>query len=216
MNVYFLSGIGADHRLFCHISIPANMMIIHLPWISPRSNEPVADFALRMAVSIDKHQPFVLVGLSMGGIIATEIAKIYHPVCTILISSVPLSSNLPPWFQFLSKLQLGKLFPGIFYKIGATAKHLISMRKKEDLLTLIKVIWSGDNRFIRWGIISIPKWKNEVLPYPLYHIHGSRDEIFPIRYTKPTHIIERGGHMLVMHDSEVVNKILENILSKYI
>ena len=67
VNVYILSGMGADHRAFSFITLPKGFEAIHIPWIKPDKKEPLAAYALRLAGAIRTSEPFILVGLSMGG-----------------------------------------------------------------------------------------------------------------------------------------------------
>jgi len=212
MKVYCISGIGADHRLFSKIILPEGFEMEALRWIRPERRESIMSYATRLAAGIEWQQPFVLVGLSLGGIVACEIAKVIQPAYTILVSSVPVAAELPPWYRISRRFGLTKLFPATFFKITASAKHIVTMRNFHDLRTVLKVIWSGNNRFIRWGMQAVPMWANDQKPVPLYHIHGIRDEVFPLRYTTPTHII-RGGHMLVMNNAAAVNAALAGILA---
>ena len=102
---------GADHRAFSYITLPKGFEAIHLPWIKPDKNEPLAAYALRLGGAINPSAPFMLVGLSMGGMMAVEIAKKFPPVCTVLISSIPQSGQLPGYYRLAAKLNLGFLFP---------------------------------------------------------------------------------------------------------
>src|ERR1700760_4148935 len=109
MNTYFISGIGADERMFTHIRLPDEFEIRHIHWIEPDRNETLPSYAHRLANQIDTTKPFALIGFSLGGIMAVEIAKILKPVCTILISSIPVSASLPRLYAFANRLQLQKV-----------------------------------------------------------------------------------------------------------
>lgn len=210
MNVYFISGIGADERLFMHIRLPEGFQPCHVKWIEPLYKESIEAYAARLAVQMDLTRPAVIIGLSLGGIMASEIAKI-HPVLTVLISSVPVASHLPPYYTWARRMGIMKALPGSFFKLTATCKHALLMRSRKNRKIVFRVIWSGDNRFIHWAMNAVLRWKNEAAPHPYIHIHGTRDEVFPVRYTKPTHIIQ-GGHMLVMNHPEKINAILRDAL----
>ena len=75
------------------------------------------------------------------------------------------------------------------------------------------MIAETDPAFIKWGIQAVLKWRNEQIPNSLYHIHGTRDEVFPYAYTLPTHTISKGDHVIVITKAEEVNKILAEIFS---
>lgn len=87
--IYFISGLGADRRAFSKLIFSEHFPMIHLDWISPEPNESLRSYASRLALEIDSSNPFYLVGLSFGGMLATEIAKELNPIHTFLISSTP-------------------------------------------------------------------------------------------------------------------------------
>lgn len=212
MKVYFIPGIGADHRLFLHLRLPEGYEPAYIHWIPPIKKEKLSDYAYRLIEQIDTKEPFILAGLSLGGIMAVEMAKRIPPVCTILISSVPISHDLPKLYRIAGALQLARLIPASLLKLATMIKHSLWMRNAEGRRLMRKVIRAGDNRFIRWALTAVLKWRNDTIPQPFYHIHGSRDEIFPIRLTSPTHIVSKGGHMFLISHPEAVTNFLQEIL----
>jgi hypothetical protein len=73
--------------------------------------------------------------------------------------------------------------------------------------------WETDPAFIRWGINAVLNWSNEKTPESLTHIHGTRDEVFPYSFAKPTHVIPKGDHMLVISHANEINSIVSEVLS---
>ena len=199
---------GADHRAFSYITLPKGFEAIHLPWIKPDKNEPLAAYALRLGGAINPSAPFMLVGLSMGGMMAVEIAKKFPPVCTVLISSIPQSGQLPGYYRLAAKLNLGFLFPPTLLKKIVGLKKAVSPASK--LVT--DMFRDCDNEFFEWAMYAVPGWENHQVPQPLYHIHGKRDLVLPIRLTQPTQVVARAGHMLVMTHPAVVNAFLAGVL----
>lgn len=212
MKVYFISGIGADHRFFTHVRLPEGYEPSYIHWIPPLPKEELSHYALRLSDQIDSSQPFVLAGLSLGGIMAVDIAQKIPPVCTILISSVPSAAHLPKLYRLAGKLRLGRLIPATLLKLAALIKHSLFMRPAENRRLMRQVIRSGDHRFIRWALNAVLDWDNRNIPSPLYHIHGTRDEVFPIRLTTPTHVVRKAGHMFVVSHPETVNQFLREVL----
>lgn len=213
MKVYFISGLAADSRVFKHIHLPAGYETIHLEWITATKNESLESYAGRLAVKIDSSKPFILIGLSMGGMVASEIAKIYKPVATILLSSAATYKQFPFRFKIAYHLKLYRFIPGQFFKSVSLIKRLFTTDSGEHKKILEQVIKDSDPAFIRWALEAILKWRNETIPYPMWHIHGSKDEILPMRYTKPTHIIKKGTHLMVMSRAEELNKLIEEIFT---
>jgi pimeloyl-ACP methyl ester carboxylesterase len=195
MKAYFISGIGADYRLFTHIRLPEGFETHHIHWIPPGKEETLPNYAHRLAGQIDSSEPFVLIGFSLGGIMAVEIAKVYQPVCTA------------------DRLRLPKLASPTLMKFLASVKHQLTMRSRDNRKIMREVIWSGDASFISWAINAVLKWENTLTPHPLVHIHGTRDEIFPVSRTKPTYIIPKGPHTLLMSHPQIINGLLRDILT---
>jgi pimeloyl-ACP methyl ester carboxylesterase len=213
MKTYFISGIGADYRLFTHIRLPEGLEARHVHWIPPYKDETLPNYARRLADQIDTSEPFALIGFSLGGIMAVEIGKIYPPVCTIIISSVPLSANLPPYYLLADRLRLSKLASPTLMKLLASVYHMLTMRSRDNWKIMRKVIWSGDDRFISWAINAVLKWENALIPQPLVHIHGTGDPIFPINRTRPTYIIPKANHNLILSHPHIINGLLRDILT---
>jgi pimeloyl-ACP methyl ester carboxylesterase len=214
MKVYFISGLAADKRVFKYIELPSGCEAVHLDWIVPQKEDTLASYAIRLAAKIDRSAPFALVGLSFGGMLATEIAKQYNPAVTILISSVPVANQLPGYFRLAGKIGLHKLVPVSLLKSSAATKRFFTREKNTDKKLLWEIINESDAGLIRWSIDAILNWQNDTIPQPVWHIHGTRDEILPVRFTHPTHTIPKHGHMLVMTCPQKVNEILAKALTE--
>ena len=212
MTAYFISGIGADDRMFTHIRPPEGYQAAHIHWIPPQKNEALGDYAARLIAQIDTSEPFVLIGLSLGGIMAVEIAKRIPSQCTIIISSIPLSAHLPPYFRAAGQLGLGRIAPATLLKAATSLKHFLTMKSPANRRLIQSVIWSGDDEFIHWALNAVLEWNNTEIPSPLYHVHGTRDEVFPIGFTQPTHVISKAGHMFLLSRPEEVNNLLHLLL----
>jgi pimeloyl-ACP methyl ester carboxylesterase len=215
VNVYFISGLGADQRVFCNIQLPIGFTAHHLEWIKAKSHESLPQYAVRLAENIDKSKPFVLVGLSMGGMIAVEIARKYAPICIILISSVSSSKQLPPYYRWAGRLKLHKLVPVGFFLKASLLKRFFTTESREDKQMLKSMIRRADPYFIKWSMNAVLKWEAEEVPSEVIHIHGTGDLILPCRFTHPQYKIKGAGHLMVVNRAAEINKILEDVLSRY-
>jgi len=212
MKVYFISGLAADKRVFKYVLLPQGFEAVYLDWITPLKDESLRDYALRLAEGIDISRPFAILGLSMGGMIASEISRQYKPAATIIISSIPAASHLPSYIRLGRKLNIHKMIPVRLVKFAAIIKRSFTTESPDDKIVLKNMIKESDNNFIRWSIYGVMKWENERLPSPYIHIHGTHDEVLPIYFTKPTHIIAKGGHLMIMNRSAEINQIIGNTL----
>jgi pimeloyl-ACP methyl ester carboxylesterase len=215
MKVYFISGLAADSRVFKYIQLPANCEAVFLEWIPPVKNESLQNYSLRLAEKIDVNEPFSIVGLSMGGMMASEIASRMNPVITILISSVPSSKHLPFYFKAANALKLHKAVPISLVKSAAVVKRFFTAETDDDKEMVKQIIKDSDNYFIRWAMGAILNWKSEGIPDSYIHIHGTKDAVLPMRFTKPTHVIKKAGHLMIMTNADEINKILAETLSSH-
>lgn len=212
MKVYFISGLGADRRVFARIQLPVGYEIVHLDWMKPLKNESLQAMAVRLGAFIDHSSPFIVIGLSLGGMMATEIALRYKPALTILISSIPTAQGLPNYFRWAGKLKLHRLLPVSLLKSSAIIKHTLGPETKEDKDILYQMLHDSDPAFIRWAIGAVLQWTNDQYPHPYIHIHGTADRTFPAGKIRPTHIIKGAGHTLILNRIAEVNKILAKYL----
>lgn len=213
MKVYFISGLGADSRIFTHIRLPEGFEKVNLDWIPPKQNESLSEYAMRLSEKIDTSEKFALIGLSLGGMIASEIAEKYQPAATILVSSITSSRELPKRYKIMNALKLHLLLPMSVIKSATILKRLFTAESKEDKSLLRQIIRDVDPNFLKWGLNAIPKW-DHTSTYPGFcHIHGGKDVIIPIKSTKPTHTIPGGTHMLILTNADEVNSIIAEALS---
>lgn len=215
MNVYFISGLGADRRAFERLRLPERFSIHHLDWIAPNKNETLDDYARRLAASIDTSQPYAIVGLSMGGMIASAMTTFLQPHKTILISSVGCNAEFPPLLRFARFTRIYKLLPEfIFHPRYVLPFHRIFGGNGEGQKTLMRYfLLQANPKFMKWAIGSIVTWSNCDRPKSIFHIHGNNDWILPIKYTKPDVVISKGSHFMVWTKAGQVSKILEQALA---
>lgn len=214
MNVYFISGLGADRRAFERIQLPPHFSIHYLDWITPVKNESLEEYALRLAAGIDVSKPFAVVGLSMGGMIASVLSQKLHPQKTILISSIGCNKEFPPLLKFALKTQAHKIIPGFVFRSKnlTIIQRLMGTRSKGQKALIRSFISQTDPQFVRWAIDAIINWKVCERPEGIFQIHGNNDKMFPAKYTKPNSIVANGSHFMVWMKADEVSKVLQEVL----
>lgn len=213
MKVYFIPGLGADQRVFRHIQLPEQFEMVHVQWLPPNKEESLRSYAARMAGRLDSSEPFALVGLSFGGMLAAEISRLLNPVATILIASLSSAKQLPSYYRILAPLRLEKIIPVSWFTSAAIAKRLFTTETREDKELIRQIIRDTDPEFIRWALGAIQTWTTADTPPHYFHIHGSADRLLPLNYVQPTHILRGAGHLLVLNRTSEVNQLLADILT---
>lgn len=69
----FIPGLGADRRFFLHQQ-RAFKNSIFPPWLEPKKNEPLTQYARRWATQLKPGRGCCLVGVSFGGMVVQEMA----------------------------------------------------------------------------------------------------------------------------------------------
>lgn len=215
MNIYFIPGLGADKRIFRNIRIPEGCNAFYLEWIRPLKNESLQNYSFRLAENIDTSKPFVVVGLSFGGMLAAEIINRYPLGRMIILSSVASAGHLPFYYRIAGKMHMHKLLPISLLKSASLMKRLFTAETAEQKAYLKMVIREVDSSFIRWGLNAIIKWRGNTINSSYIHIHGSRDVVLPIKFCRPTHIIKGGGHLMILTKEKEINEILKQYISNY-
>lgn len=213
IQIYFISGLGADRRAFDKIKLDDEYVIHFIDWLEPEKHEALEHYARRMAESIDQHQPFVLVGLSFGGLMAIEISKLVHAEKLILISSISNRSQLPPYYKFIGKLGLQRSPVIHLLKNKSGILHWFFGTKSKRLKEYLNEMIEGTSiNYLAWSLDQIVHWKQTIKPQHVVHIHGGNDKLFPIRFIEADRVIDRAGHfMVVTHAKEVSQFIVDSI-----
>lgn len=211
-DIYFISGLGADERVFYLLKFEGYQPV-HIRWIKPEPREPIDHYAKRLTSQIKSDCP-ILVGLSFGGVVAVEIAKQIEVEKVILISSVKDRSEVPFYFKMFRWFPIHRIFPfksllwaGCWFANWVFAPETVDERK---LLRAILV--DTDPHFLKWALHRVVIWQNETIAENIYHIHGTGDRIFPLRYVEPDFLIEKGGHLMVLNHAVQVSSLIEKIV----
>lgn len=214
MNVYFISGLGADRRAFEKLTLPPRFAIHYLDWIKNKRGETLDHYARRLAAAIDTTQPYAIVGLSMGGMIAAAMSQFLQPQRTVLISSVGCCAEFPPLFKLARFTQVHRLLPAfLFCRPNTLAYWLFGAKTKNEKRILQHIITGADAQFIKWSIGAILRWNLRLRPKALYHIHGEKDKILPVCYTRPNVVVKNGSHFMVWTKARHVSRLLAEALS---
>jgi pimeloyl-ACP methyl ester carboxylesterase len=215
MNVYFISGLGADRKAFQKIILPSKYIIHHIDWITPFPKESLQSYAKRLTQSIDQSRPFAVIGLSFGGMLAATISTYLQPQATVLISSIGSFKELPWYFQRMGQMHFYKCIPTVVLnKPNKIAHWLFGAKRPSEKALLDHIIVETNPQFIKWAFGAILTWNLQQRPSHLFHIHGDKDKILPAKYTHADVIIEGGSHFLVWTKGDVVSKFIISVLEK--
>lgn len=218
MVIYYVSGLGADEKTLEMLQLPAGYEFKHIAWKEPLKQESLQDYAFRMAQEVDTAKPFILMGLSFGGIMVQEMNRYIHPEKTILISTVESRQELPLLMRFSAQTHLHKLIPATFFTNDRILSYTFFRNiyfKNKKMLDLNHFFVVRDAHYLRWSIHQIVNWNSDLKVDNLYHIHGDKDVVFPHHLLKGNVlIIPKGNHLMIYQKGKAVSQKLREILEK--
>lgn len=216
LTAYLLPGQGSDARVFKNIHFDSNIDTINIHYPVPFENETMTEYALRISKQIDTTKPFVLIGVSLGGMIACELTDIIHPEKVIIISSASSSEEVPKMYTFFKTFPVYReISPNIFKYSSYFLQPLYEPDRKLEKETCVSMLHAKDPLFIKRAVHLIVSWDRTEADNQnknIIHIHGDIDNTLPIDKVKADYIIKGGSHMMVLTKSGEVSGIIEGEL----
>jgi len=218
MQLYFLPGLGFDCRIFDEIEIE-NATKNYLNWEEPFSNETFSRYAKRIAKKITlTPSKTILIGHSLGGMLAQEIAQIQSVDAIILISSIRSRKELPLQFKIIQPLRLQYLFSKKLtlktVKYWGKSHDYPAGEAQELFKSMVNL---QSDIYLKWALISLSTWQTPTLPTStlLHQIHGKKDKTFPISLLQqPDLIVENGGHFMIFNQAKIIQEEINAFLTK--
>jgi hypothetical protein len=211
MKLYVISGLGADFKVLEKIAFPPNLEIVFLDWLMPEHNEHFHHYIERMALRVDDSEPFALLGYSFGGLIVQEIDKIKPAEKVVIMGSIKSDKEKSRFIKFGEISRITQYLPTRFFNVNSAAIYSVARNivdpKNPKLMQYFTV---RDQYYLKWGIEKVSNWKFEENP-KVIQILGSKDIVFPVKYSKPDYIIENGTHLFPATKPKEVSKILNEI-----
>jgi len=214
--VYFMPGLGASPSIFENIKLDeSEFEICLLGWKIPYKGETLQEYALRMCEDI-KHKNPVLVGVSFGGILVQEMNRVIPAQKTIIISSVKSNHEFPMRMKFAKLTKIYKLFPTtVLQNIEKYIPDSINKKYLNGRKDLYKMYLSvRDKLYLDWALEQVIIWDRETPDRNVIHIHGSKDEIFPIKYIEDCIVVEKGTHVMILNRFRWLNEKLPELIKK--
>lgn len=214
MEVYFLSGLGADKTVFQFLDLSFSTPVF-IEWIAPHKNESLEDYAFRLKEYYHIPDNAVVVGLSFGGMLATGLARNHPALRVILISSAKTKYELPRFYQIGKYITMHNWTPAALQRwFMLNIKMLFGLKTAEYIKVYEELIKRSDTSFNKWAVNALLNWDNTMVPGNIKHIHGTHDKILPYKYVRCDYTINGGGHLMVMEQAAIISKIIHDILSE--
>jgi pimeloyl-ACP methyl ester carboxylesterase len=208
-TIYFISGLGTVERVFKYLILPY-IVSRFIVWEKPAKNERLHHYCKKLIRQIDISGKVILVGVSFGGIIAQEIAKIIPVEKLIIISSIKSVHEFNWQLKAVQKLCLYRLVPSRLLKWSnqLTGNFYFSVENKDESEMLAAIFADTDRHFMKWAIAEIMQWENEKPFKGIIHLHGDRDRIFPVNNIQNYLGVPGAGHFMIVNRAAIISEIL--------
>ncbi|AXE18847.1 alpha/beta hydrolase [Runella rosea] len=207
-KIFLIGGLGADERVFQNMDLP-QFDKVFVKWINPAKNESIENYAKRLSTQIKEPKPYIL-GVSFGGMMATEIAKYYPDADVFIVSSAKTYRELPLLYRIIGRLGVLKILPVQFLTYhNRIVDWFFGVKNSKESDLLKSILADTDTTFLKWALQQITLWRNEEIPSNLMHIHGDKDRILPINFTKPNAVIHEGGHLMILNKTPEIENIIQ-------
>ncbi|KQC33940.1 alpha/beta hydrolase [Nonlabens sp. YIK11] len=212
IQVYLMPGMAASPLIFENISLPQEHFEVHLmDWLIPEPKEPLTSYCQRLLKQV-KHDNPVLIGVSFGGVIVQEMAKLIQVKKLIIISSVKSHHEFPRRMRLARSTGLHKLLPtSLMGNFDQLSKYGMSIAPKKMELYK-RYLNISDPQYLDWALETIIKWQQEQPMEGIIHIHGSADPVFPLKYIKNCVTVDGGSHVMIINRFRWFNENLPQII----
>ena len=209
LRLYLIPGTGADERLFQALDLRGyDTVNVRLPVAGPR--ETMAAYAARVArEQIDTTRPFAMVGVSLGGMVATELAEQLSPEHVVIVASAKTRRELPPGYRLARYLPLYRIVGGRTVRwFTKRLQPVVEPMAEPQRDLFVDMIYAKDPRFLQRAVGLMVRWARTEAPAGITHVHGTEDKTLPYRHVAPDLVVRGEGHMLTYSRPEVVEWVL--------
>jgi pimeloyl-ACP methyl ester carboxylesterase len=215
-TIYCFHGQGSTGAIFSDLDLDTSYTIRLVEYGAPEKGMTMPSFARALATQIDTTAPFILLGVSLGGMLCAELSEMLHPKQTIIISSAKNRDELPFRYTFQKAIPLYKLFPGKLLVAGAKIlQPIVEPDRRKNKATFKEMLASKNATYMKRTIPLIIHWERTSNTHKIYHLHGTNDHTLPYRKIKsPDYTIDDGSHMMTLTRAKDISTVLRVILEK--
>jgi pimeloyl-ACP methyl ester carboxylesterase len=180
--IYLLPGMGANSKMYQGAWLDFNSATC-IDWPSYKGDASLSELARRVAAQYRMKDNDILIGSSMGGMVALEISKLLHLDRVVLVGSAIDVSEMNSLLTILTPF-VDSAPVEFFQKLAARQDGLFQ-----------QMFAASDPDFMRAMCKAISTWDG----YPrdltrVTRIHGEKDKV--IKCPQDCHVIKRAGHLL--------------------
>lgn len=213
-NYYLIPGMGADRRIFENFTLH-NGVVHYLEWTDHGEAKSLAEYANAIAKRIETENN-ILIGSSMGGMMAVELSRIVKPKLTVLVSAPTGVHQFPRILKAVKRLKIHKAVkPQNIPKLYKLADTFMGFKNEQQRAMFYDMIEKLGPRFIHFSVGAVLEWTNKEDPFgDFIQIIGTKDVLFDYKKMKSPYLLQGGGHFSAFDRGEEVSHIINKYLQE--
>jgi len=211
-RIFLIPGLGADCRIYKNIDLDG-YDVVNISWIGPDDQDTLTSYAQKLIEKYQISAGSIVIGNSLGGMLAIEIAKKIALNKVILISSIKSIDEAPWYFDFFKTFHIYRAIPVKHLTlVEFVAEYTFGGMTEDDQRLFADMLKNTSPVFMKWAVEAILHWDNQIIPPNVHHISGDKDKVFPYKNLKGATIVKGGTHVMIFNKANEINKWLKNIL----
>ena len=210
MNLYCISGLGADERLFRNLK-PEGYDLRFINWVKPDKRDTIGSYTDKLISQIDQTRSFALLGVSLGGVMAVELSGKTCPEKVFVISSVKSSKEFPFYIKMLHSFRF-IISARLLKSCKLLLEFFFGKMNKWDKVLISKMIDDSDDIFLPWAAKAILAWHSDDAQTPfekIVHLVGDQDLIFRHSNIHDCLVVKGGSHVMILNKTGEINNLIE-------
>lgn len=212
-NYYLIPGMGADRRIYSKFNLEHGS-VHYLDWLPPKKANTFEEYAEEVAERITT-QNNIIIGSSMGGMMAVEVSKLIDPTSTILISAPTGIHEFPRILKLTKWTRIHHVVtPAMIKRLNFLANTFMGFKNEEQKKMFFEMMENLGPEFIRFSVKALLDWKNEERPQGnLLQIVGSKDVLFDYKKMVNPIVLDGGGHFSCFDRSDEICAIINSYVA---
>ncbi|MDB5106789.1 MAG: hypothetical protein JWP91_4478 [Fibrobacteres bacterium] len=210
MRVFLITGFALDKRAFSLMGLPGDMYQT-LDLIPVRKGESLREYALRMAAEIGLAAGDVIGGVSLGGMLALEMATAVDVLGVVVIASATHPRSIRKRFKMWAPIAAwvpDSVIRGIFTLIPRILA-LQNMLSPQGQALLADIMGKFPPSLLKAFPMMIMRWPGCVPPARYRHIHSDGDWLIRPNGDPATLTILPGrNHLITVSHPEAVRDLV--------
>lgn len=197
IRLYLLPGLGADPRIYNNLDCGPEIDIIALDWIPVGNAKNLADYAAALHTHYALEPPYLLGGVSLGGMIAQEWARLSAPVALVLISTVVSRSEMASLIRMAGDIGMGPILRKPLLRAAGIIGDRFTSKTSEGRALFLEMLDKSDADFMHFGAQAVTEWQPPEIEVPAVRVHGTDDKVFPSADPGSYTPIKDGTHFMI-------------------